>query len=233
MLYKSRELAYQAYREAPDRFFESYHERWFNEKDLISPDWQWYETKYHYNLVENGIIDLLRGHFDTITGKTVLDVGSGTGHWVDFYHAYLEASEVIGTDFSKVCVQALTRRYEETTAIQIVQTDIAGKNTHFERRFDVINAIGVMFHLVDDKAWESAVGNLVGYLARDGIAIVGGEFGTETRELGVMRKHRSLDRWKQCLASLGGEVVEVRFHDWFKGGVNDGLKNNLLAFVRL
>jgi SAM-dependent methyltransferase len=233
VLYKNREVAYEAYREAPDHFFERYHERWFNEKDLISPEWQWHETKYHYNLVENGIIDLLRGRFSTITGKAVLDVGSGTGHWVDFYHRYLDASEVVGTDFSKICVQALTHRYEGTADIEVIKADISERNTTFNNRFDVINAIGVMFHLVDDSLWERAVENLLGYLAEDGIAIIGGEFGPETREMGVMRKHRSLNRWKECLASLGGDVVEVRFHDWFKGGVNDGLKNNLLAFVKV
>jgi hypothetical protein len=26
--------------------------------------------------------------------------------------------------------------------------------------------------------------------------------------------------------------MTIKYHDWFKGGLNDGLKNNLLAFVR-
>ncbi|VAW73568.1 hypothetical protein MNBD_GAMMA15-2209, partial [hydrothermal vent metagenome] len=118
LLYKNRDEAYQAYREAPDRFFERYHERWFNEKDLISPEWEWHESKYHYNLVENTIIEVLRNHFTTITGQTVFDVGSGTGHWVEFYHRYLNATQVSGTDFSKICVQQLTHRYEDVPNIE-------------------------------------------------------------------------------------------------------------------
>jgi SAM-dependent methyltransferase len=232
MLYKTREQAYRAYRKAPDRFFERYHNRWFNEKDLISPEWSWAEAKYHYNLVENGIIDLLRQQFEVITGKRVLDVGTGTGHWIGFYHTYLEAAEITAVDFSQVSVRKLQARYAEQSEIRVQQANIAQREGQFKAHFDVINAIGVMFHLVDDGLWRAAVANLVDYLSSDGIAIIGGDFGEETRELGVMRKHRSLAQWKATLNELGAKVVAVNYHDWFKGGSNDGLKNNLLAFVR-
>jgi SAM-dependent methyltransferase len=232
MLYKTSEEAYRAYREAPDSFFERYHDRWFNEKDLISPEWSWYETKYHYNLVENAIIDLLRQHFGRVQAKQVLDVGSGTGHWIDFYLNYLEASAVTGLDFSGTCVRELRRRYEGRGNVRVDKVNVAGPLPGLEADFDVVNAIGVMFHIVDDAQWRMAVANLLNCLNRDGIAIVGGEFGPHTSERGVMRKHRSRQCWESVLGELGGRVLTVRYHDWFKGGVNDGLKNNLLAFVR-
>ena len=47
-----------------------------------------------------------------------------------------------------------------------------------------------------------------------------------------MRRHRSLDDWEAVLKRAGAEVSGVKYFDWFKGGTNDGLKNNLLAFVR-
>ncbi|MCO6412055.1 MAG: class I SAM-dependent methyltransferase [Thiogranum sp.] len=232
MLYETREQAYLAYRQAPDRFFELYHERWFNEKDLISPGWTWAETKYHYNLVENGIIDLLQQHFPVIAGKSVLDVGAGTGHWIEFYSAYLEAAGITAVDFSRTCISELQTRYAGQSAIKIQHADIARRNEQFTERFEIINAIGVMFHLVDDNQWEAAIGNLVNYLTNDGIAIIGGDFGEETRESGVMRKYRSLRQWETTLEAFGARVEAVKHHDWFKGGVNEGLKNNLMAFVR-
>ena len=36
------------------------------------------------------------------------------------------------------------------------QADIAISNKAFAGQFDIINAIGVMFHLVDDEQWRAA-----------------------------------------------------------------------------
>jgi len=232
VLYKSKDEAYQAYREAPDNFFATYHNKWFNDKDLISPEWSWYETKYHYNLVENSIIDILLSQFEEITARSVLDVGAGTGRWIEFYDRYLDASSVAAVDFSAASVQKLRDSYSRHETVEIHQADISVRSAAYQGKFDVVNAIGVMFHLVDDKRWEQAVENVFEYLSVAGVAVVGGEFGRETRELGVMRQHRSLECWESLLDRIGARVINVQYHEWFKGGVNDGLKTNLLAFVR-
>lgn len=232
MLYPTKEEAYDAYRRAPDAFFEAYHRQHFDDRELISPEWTWFETKYHYNLVENGIIDLLREARHPIRGARVLDVGSGTGHWLDYYDRILEAREVVGTDFSSVSVELLASRFSDRPNVGVRCVDVSGPDTAELGKFDVVNAIGVLFHIVDDEKWAAAVANMVAALDQDGVAIVGGDFGAKTEELGVMRKVRSLDVWRTTLEAAGAEVVGCRYFDWFKGGVNPGLKNNLLAFRR-
>ncbi len=229
-LYATPEEAYAAYREAPQTFFERYHEDHFDERSLISPDWTWYETKYHYNLVENGIIDILGQGATSIEVGDVLDVGSGTGHWIDFYAKIMEARSVTGVDFSELASQALSRRYEAIDSIRVERADITVRRTGFDASFDLINAIGVMFHIVDDRLWRQALENFAGYLRPGGTVIVGGDFGDEGEELGVMRRTRSLAQWEETLASLGLETCGLKRFDWAKGGINPGLKNNLLAF---
>jgi SAM-dependent methyltransferase len=229
-LYATPEQAYDAYREAPARFFERYHEEHFDERRLISPKWTWGQTKYHYNLVENGIIDLLGALGDEAGVGDVLDVGSGTGHWIDFYADVLEARSVVGVDFSEVASVALAARYARRENLTIQRMDVSEHRADFDGAFCVINAIGVMFHIVDDGRWSAAIGNLGRYLRPGGVAIIGGDFGPETQELGVMRRTRSLEQWERTLAGFGLEVCDLRRFDWAKGGINEGLKNNLLAF---
>ena len=110
--------------------------------------------------------------------------------------------------------------------------DISEPEPGFEGRFAVVSASGILFHIVDDPRWARAIGNIVDYLAPNGVAIVGGDFGDRTEEIGVMRKVRSLDAWDQALGRAGGRRVELIRFDWFKGGVNPGLKDNLLAIQR-
>lgn len=229
-LYATPKEAYAAYREAPQTFFERYHEENFDERSLISPDWTWYETKYHYNLVENGIIDILGQDSAKIDVGDVLDVGSGTGHWIDFYTRTMEARSVTGVDFSELASAALSKRYERLDSIRVEQADITVHRPDFEGSFDLVNAIGVLFHIVDDELWRKALENLAGYLRPGGTAIVGGDFGDQSEELGVMRRTRSLALWEETLAPLGLEVCGLKRFDWAKGGINPGLKNNLLAF---
>ncbi|HEY8504825.1 MAG TPA: class I SAM-dependent methyltransferase [Gemmataceae bacterium] len=233
MLFKTREEAYAAYRDSPGAYFERYHERYSSERELISPDWKWYETRYHYNLVENGIVDLLLRTGHPVTGSAALDVGSGTGHWVDFLLHYLEAEEVVAIDFSALAAQRLRERYRQAPNVTVLQADVSEHRPDFEGRFGLITAVGVMFHIIDDGKWRAAVGNLCRYLRPGGVAIVGGDFGEKTEELGVMRKVRSLRTWEGALREGGAVVCGLKRFNWFKGGVNPGLKDNLLAFRRV
>ncbi len=228
-LYATPEEAYAAYREAPQAFFERYHEDHFDERSLISPDWTWAETKYHYNLVENGIIDLLAQNDASIQGGDVLDVGSGTGHWIDFYAKIMGARTVTGVDFSELSAQALSKRYEPIESIRVEHMDVTAHRADFDQGFDLINAIGVMFHIVDDDLWRQSLGHFANYLRPGGTVIVGGDFGDKSEELGVMRRTRSLALWEETLASFGLETCGLKRFDWAKGGINPGLKNNLLA----
>jgi len=69
------------YDKSPVEFFNAYHAKYDNENDLINPNWKLYQTKYHYNVVENGVIDLLRIASDPIKEHmVVMDVGSKSNH---------------------------------------------------------------------------------------------------------------------------------------------------------
>ena len=160
----------------------------------------------------------------------VLDVGSGTGHWVDFYLDVYLAKAVTAVEFVPQMAEFLRGKYAARPEVTVLQADIADDPLP-AREFDIVNAIGVMFHIVNDSLWRQAVANLLAALKPDGLCLVGGDFGEETRNVQfhrtdrfdswrehdaapspatlVNKRVRSLQEWTRAAGELGASVVEV------------------------
>lgn len=200
------------------------------QSDFDGKGWEWYEARYHYNLVENGIIDILRNRFSgKITGKSVLDIGSGSGHWIGFYLHCLQARKVTAIDLSPFCIKDLNETWGNMPAVEIQHMDFAHPNLDVGEKFEVVNAIGIMSTLPDEQ-WNSTLANMIRHIDAGGIGIVSGEFGPFDRRAGKRRQYRSLEQWKHALRRLGGRFVTVARFDWFDNSEDSECKDNLLVF---
>ena len=171
---------------------------------------------YHYASVELILLrELRRRRFDP-RGASVLDVGSGAGHWIDLY-LELGAARVDGVDVSAACVQHLRAKYAARPEVRVdhglFQEVLAGR----AGAYDLVNAIGVLFHVVDDAAWEAGLAAIARALRPGGLLVVGGHFGLLDGvdvqfdgEHGVNKRLRSRRRWCRALHALGFERVRVR-----------------------
>ena len=97
---------------------------------------------------------------------------------------------------------------------------------------DSISAIGVMFHIVDDARWGTALRHLAAVLKPGGLLFVGGEFGAATRDVQfhgadefsswseagraraqgtrrVNKRVRSLRDWVRAASDAGLDVVDL------------------------
>ena len=201
------------------------------------------ESRFHYNATENSIIRCLTKHApignqppavwrfsQTRRAWRVLDVGSGTGHWVDFYLDVYLAREVTALEFVPQMADFLRAKYAGRPEVTVLQADVASDPLP-AARFDIVNAIGVMFHIVDDGLWKQAVARLLAVLKPGGLMLIGGDFGTETRNVQfhktdrfdtwgehdaaqapvrlVNKRVRSLSDWTRLADELGAEVAEV------------------------
>jgi hypothetical protein len=237
------------------RFFESYHRALgtddISDRQTISPSIDEALSRYHYNAVENSIIQYLAAH-RPVPRPAVLDVGSGAGHWIDFYRDVFGAASVVGVEISGPDAAMLRRRYHGAGAVRIVEDDVAEPGFDLGERFDIVNAIGVMFHIVDDERWTRAVRNLATQLTEGGVLIVGGQFGRITRNvqfhdvddyasfeelraarspsLLVNKRIRSRRRWEQAARAAGLEILGLertqRHRDVFT------VENNVLVLGR-
>jgi SAM-dependent methyltransferase len=98
----------------------------------------------------------------------VLDVGSGTGFYIERWHE-LGARCIVGADMTQTAVDELARRYPGQ---RFVRLDIGATEIDLEpAAFDYVSAMDVLFHIVDDHAHARAISNLA-RLARPGGRVV-------------------------------------------------------------
>lgn len=213
-------------------------------------------TRFHYNAVENGIIRSIAHREPPPYGSSVrtwefaqvrrnlrlLDIGSGTGHWIDFFMDALYVTEALGLEVAANMHQFLQDKYANNPNVDILNLDIGRESTDESRisgKFDYISAIGVMFHITDDGKWLNALRNMRSALAPGGLVIVGGDFGWQSRNVQfhrtdefddwnaqttaagkghvfVNKRVRSLAEWHQMTSQAGLAIVDlVRVdNDW-------------------
>jgi len=210
-MFRGKKSPYQS-----GRFFESYYKsvstQGFSDRITIAPHAHSLHAKFHYNATENSIIKCFVRH-PVRDAPAVLDIGSGAGHWIDFWLATFNASFVCGVDISKTCVEALRSKYAHSKNVVIVEGDISQSDFSLDRKFDVISAIGVIFHIVEDDLWHKALINLCNMLSDDGVIVVGGDFGWITQNV-QFHVTDDFDDLEQAMNSLGGaySVKEIYFN---------------------
>lgn len=180
----------------------------------ISPRKSELTSRYHYASVEMLLLRHLFHHPVPLGTAAVLDIGSGSGHWIDFWRS-LGVASVDGIDVSRSAVEHLRGRYAGLDTVRVHQGRTREAAAALERRFDVVSAIGVMFHIVDDGEWAESLSVLADRLVPGGILVVGGHFGLldgidvqADRNGRVNKRLRSLRHWRRSLRERGFE----RFH---------------------
>jgi SAM-dependent methyltransferase len=214
-----------------ESFYKSSMQKEFSDGITLRPKYNPLFVRFHYNAVENLIIEYFASN-PSVSEPSVLDIGSGAGHWIDFYLEVFRAKRAVGSEISNAAVEALGSKYDRMGNVDIVEADVASSDFDLEDKFDIVNAIGVVFHIVDDGKWEDAVANIAKHLSDDGVAVIGGQFGRATRnvqfhnsdhfeswdeargsssEVALVNKRiRSLRHWKNCAGQAGLKIVGLK-----------------------
>jgi SAM-dependent methyltransferase len=86
----------------------------------------------------------------------VLDIGSGTGFYIDLW-SRLRARSVTGSDFAPYAVASLRERYPDHRFLEI---DITSPNLPRDiGLFDAVSAFDIFYHIVDDAKYSQAFRN--------------------------------------------------------------------------
>ena len=145
------------------------------------------------------------------SGWRVLDVGAGTGFYVDRWLRM--GAEVTGLDLTEVAVRELSRCFP---AANFVQADIGappGGRPLGERllppgSFDAVSAFDVLFHIVDDAAYTRAFQNIAALLRPGGWFLWSDNFLRHPTERVAHQVSRTLDESTAAALAAGFEVIE-------------------------
>ena len=119
-----------------------------------------------YRVRRRVFVRALRPHLSRPETARVLDIGTGTGFYVDRWHE-LGFRNVHASDVSEVAVERLRERYP---SCEVAQLDIGDQSAGtLQRRFDVVSIIDVLFHITSDRRYERAFANLARLVKPNGL----------------------------------------------------------------
>ncbi len=104
----------------------------------------------------------------TVRDRSVLDVGSGTGFWVDLWRRE-GAATVAGSDLVPTAVERMRERFPGS---EFAAADITEQAPFPGATFDLVTVMSVLHHIVDEQRFERALANLASQLSSDGILAV-------------------------------------------------------------
>ncbi len=140
------------------------------------------------------------------TRARVLDVGSGTGFYVEQWHR-LGVPKVVGVDITSKAVEELAMKFPGD---EFLEADIgASRDSRLATRdFTAASAMDVLFHIVDDEAYRRAFVNIAAALQPGGWFIWSDNFLHHDTERVRHQASRSLTESEDAVRAAGFEIVE-------------------------
>ena len=167
------------------------------------------QALYHQML--RSVSDLLAAHQVEVAGGDVLEIGPGTGFWVHLWDQ-LGAASVTGVDITLTAVEHLAQRFPQHT---FVVADVGDEQAHNFGVFDLVSAMSVLLHIVDDNRFRSALANIAAMLKPSGQVVLmeplvvhrwwGPDFGPTANS-----RARTIEQWRSELVEVGLELVDHR-----------------------
>jgi len=180
-------------------------------------------NRYLYKLKKRSLEAALRRYGIKIEGRSVLDVGCGTGFFVDYYTR--KKSNVTGIDITDISVRILRAKFPSCT---FVRADIGSPDIGLKETFDIINVFDVLYHIVDDNAFERAIGN-IGERCKQGGWILLTDALDPEKSVSEHVRYRDIETYSLSLGRAGIDIVGlIPVFRLMSRGVSPAVKNELV-----
>lgn len=149
----------------------------------------------------------------------VVDVGSGTGFYVDRW--LQRGAHVTGLDLTETAVDHLRRAYPGASFLRADVGDPSVVDQIGAGTVDVVSAMDVLFHIVDDAAYATALANIHALLRPGGHLLYSDAFVRGPTQRVEHRVSRSLPEVTTVMRDVGLEVVDRRPFFWLMNDPQD------------
>lgn len=130
----------------------------------------------------------------------VLDIGSGTGFYVEQWQEAGDCN-IVGIDITSVAVQMLRSKFSDHKFYEIdITEDISSLG---KQKFDVVSAFDVLFHIVDDDLYEAALTNIYSVLKPGGWLLFSDNFVHHQAVTTLHQRSRQINMISQMLSKAG------------------------------
>lgn len=164
------------------------------------------DTNYWLYHAQHECLDqVLEQNHVQVNGAKVLDVGSGTGYWVDYY-LKRQAAAVTGVDLTVTSRQYLKENFP--TGV-FFTADISEPELPFGGSFDIISAMGVLYHIVDEARFQQALNNLSNLLNPGGFLIISDAFQAPLLPAARHARLRSLEEYRPILTANQMKIIDL------------------------
>jgi SAM-dependent methyltransferase len=147
---------------------------------------------------------LLSKHRVPVAAREVLDAGCGSGFFVDHFRNL--GAHVTGVDLTEVAVRKLSERFPDS---RFEIGDLATWRP--SRTYDVVSCFDVLFHIVDDAAWERAMTNLADAVAPGGYFVFTEDFVDRAHDpQATHNRSRGRAAYETALIARGLAILDER-----------------------
>jgi glycosyltransferase involved in cell wall biosynthesis/SAM-dependent methyltransferase len=204
-----------------------YWERRFSERfSLCAVGHQGFSERYNrymYKLKKRSLEIALRQYGIRAKGQSVLDIGCGNGFFVDYYAR--NGSHVTGVDITDKSVKTLSAKFPSCV---FVRADIGSADIGLSDTYDIVNAFDVLYHIIDDEAFNRAIAN-IGIRCKNGGWVLLTDAFDPNKNVGEHVRYRDLKIYAEALDAAGIDIVGLIpvFH-LMGMGVDPSVKNGLV-----
>lgn len=161
-------------------------------------------NRWMYAVRRRTVIRFVRDVVENPAAQRVLDVGSGTGFYLDLWQR-LGAHDITGCDLTSVAVERLRDAFPQ---LRVVQTDIGDERSGLPSgAYDAISAMDVLYHIVDDERYARAIGNLARLLSPEGTLFFTENLVVRERR-GRHQVHRTRQTIERVVTDAGLRIVK-------------------------